>query len=483
MAASGGTGAPSARAAIQSAVLGALAKATLEDVSRFVTYDEISRRAHVSKGTVTYHFASRGELLDELLAGVLAAVLTSAPSDFVLPTLGLADPSAAAAGSADQPPPARDPSASIDRLAHILVALDATIRHTLEAPVGEGQRMEDIYGLVVAMLSLTAPNDEASRQTIATLRGRAREWHVRAARTLAELTDRSWRSPDAPEEFGMMVGALFDGFVVGRRADPEAPGWGAAVRGWMRLFMSFTDSLHDDDQGGVERLLATAAGTTPDPADRAEIAAAAARVYARDGWRGLTLAAVAVECARDPQAVGAAFRGRRGLASAVWLKHVPTLERAAATVLALPDVERALRAYLEAFVGIARSDPDLTSAFLNDVLRYSVQHGAPVGHPDDPRSHAPLPEQIAKVLEAYSGELRVFVGRPDVGPAIRERELDGAYAVTPEQAAARHRSAIYQRAVLISNATLLMCITRPAASVADVVDAVMDSAVHGILRS
>ena len=154
-----------------------------------------------------------------------------------------------------------------------------------------------------------------------------------------------------------------------------------------------------------------------------------------------------------------------------------------ATVLALPDVERALRAYLEAFVGIARSDPDLTSAFLNDVLRYSVQHGAPVGHPDDPRSHAPLPEQIAKVLEAYSGELRVFVGRPDVGPAIRERELDGAYAVTPEQAAARHRSAIYQRAVLISNATLLMCITRPAASVADVVDAVMDSAVHGILRT
>ena len=76
MAASGGTGAPSARAAIQSAVLGALAKATLEDVSRFVTYDEISRRAHVSKGTVTYHFDSRGELLDELLAGVLAAVLT-----------------------------------------------------------------------------------------------------------------------------------------------------------------------------------------------------------------------------------------------------------------------------------------------------------------------------------------------------------------------------------------------------------------------
>ena len=68
------------------------------------------------------------------------------------PTLGLADPSAAAAGSADQAPPARDPSASIDRLANILVALDATIRHTLEAPVGEGQRMEDIYGLVVAML-------------------------------------------------------------------------------------------------------------------------------------------------------------------------------------------------------------------------------------------------------------------------------------------------------------------------------------------
>ena len=34
--------------------------------------------------------------------------------------------------------------------------------------------MEDVYRLVVAMLSLTAPNDEASRQTIATLRGRAR---------------------------------------------------------------------------------------------------------------------------------------------------------------------------------------------------------------------------------------------------------------------------------------------------------------------
>ena len=48
--------------------------------------------------------------------------------------------------------------------------------------------------------------------------------------------------------------------------------------------------------------------------------------------------------------------------------------------------------------------------------------------------------------------------------------------------AARQRRAIYQRAVLISNATLLMCITRPAASVADVVDAVMDLAVHGILR-
>ena len=119
-----------------------------------------------------------------------------------------------------------------------------------------------------------------------------------------------------------------------------------------------------------------------------------------------------------PGTAGAAFRGRRGLASAVWLKHLPTLERAAATVLALPDATTALRAYLEAFVGIARSDPDLTTAFLHDVLRYSVQHGAPVGHPDDPRTHAPLPEQVAKVLAAYAVELRVFSGRPGSGPAI-----------------------------------------------------------------
>lgn len=480
-AARGGAAALSARAAIHAAVLGALTEATLEDVSRFVTYDEISHRAHVSKGTVTYHFSSRGELLRELLSAVSTAVLTTAPPDFALPgpPAGSSDPVA----GADQAGLGPDAPSAIDQLAHVLVALDATIRHTLQTPVAEGHRMEDLYGLVVAMLSLTAPNDQASRETLATLRGRAREWHVHTAKTLAALTERSWRSPDAPEEFGIMVGALFDGFVVGRRSEPETAGWGTAVRGWMRLFMSFTDSLHDDDQGGVERLLATASEITPGPGERAEIASAAARVYARDGWRGLTLAAVAVESGLDPQVVGAAFRGRRGLASAVWLKHLPTLERAAATVLALPDATTALRAYLEAFVGIARSDPDLTTAFLNDVLRYSVQHGAPVGHPDDPRTHAPLPEQVAKVLAAYAVELRVFSGRPGSGPAILERELDGEYAAAPQERAERQRSAIYQRAVLISNATLLMCITRPTATVADVVDAVMDSAVYGILRS
>ena len=199
----------------------------------------------------------------------------------------------------------------------------------------------------------------------------------------------------------MMVGALFDGFVVGRRADPETAGWGSRSAGGCGCSCR-SPTLHDDDQGGVERLLATTSGITPRPGrpgrDRGGRGQGlrAGRLAGSYPRRGGGRAGVTRRPSVRPSRGGAGWRAR----VAQTRPDVGAGRRA--TVLALPDVEMALRAYLEAFVGLARSDPDLTSAFLNDVLRYSVQHGARSGT-RRPRSHAPLPEQIAKVLEAYEG--------------------------------------------------------------------------------
>lgn len=256
-----------------------------------------------------------------------------------------------------------------------------------------------------------------------------------------------------------VIAALADGFMIRRRFDPDRMTAELFAETVLRIFETFS-VLHDEphDPDPTDRLLALPPGSHLDPHKREAVVEAAWRVYDREGYEGLTLAAVTAEAGVSRATVVANFRDTGGLAAAVWARFLPRLtagvqdDEAAGRALAA-----IVRGHVARLTDVARAHHALTGSVVQAMIRRAVE--VPTIRLDDPtdaRVLVPLPLVLAQVLGAHRDELRSGV------------------ADSPAEA--------FESAAMITSATLNLCITRPLLTPAEVAHRVADTTFGGMLR-
>lgn len=256
-----------------------------------------------------------------------------------------------------------------------------------------------------------------------------------------------------------VIVALADGFVMRGRFDAEAGRSELFADAIVRLFENLTaprGALFEPDP--AERLLPPPSGSNLDPHKRAAVVAAARAVYDRDGWEGLTVAAVAGEAEVSRTTVVSNLGDRGGLAAAVWARWLDGLAAALDDDLAEDrPVAVVVRRHLARLLELTRQHHRLTACFLEGAFAAAVEHPVPrPGDAADPRVVAPVPELLVPAIGAGADAFRP--GYAD-GPAN-----------------------VHDTAALLTNQALHLGTTRPVLTPAEVAHRVCDTTLVGMLR-
>lgn len=256
-----------------------------------------------------------------------------------------------------------------------------------------------------------------------------------------------------------VIAALADGFRLRRRFEAERMTAELFAETVLRIFESFS-ALHEEaqDPDPTDRLLTLPDGSNLDPHKREAVVEAAWRVYDRHGFEGLTLAAVTAESGVSRATVVANFRDTGGLAAAVWARFLPGLH---AGVREDEEQGRGLvatvRGHVARLTDVARRHHALTGTLVQAMIRRAVESpNVHAADPSDPRVLVPLPVVILPVLREHHAELRAGVA--DTGAEALES------------------------AMVITSATLNLCITRQLLTPAEVAHRVCETTFGGMLR-
>lgn len=428
------------------AALDLVAAADLADVSAFVGMKQVARAVPVSPGTMTYYFGSREAFSREVFAHIFERFDQEwfyTGVDAKLARL------------------AREP----DDLVDIMAAVAAQVERLSPGPdtpaVGEEeQRLVTAFGVAEALLSAVAPNDPQAAEAIRETLARDRAYYGTLVEMLGELTGRAWRPGADPARFVVAMQGLVEGFLHVRRSDPGAAPMAVLADTLLRMYLSLTSDAEDlgtDDFDALHARFSREPLAEDQEALLCRAVRAATSVYARGGWNGLTIAAVAEEMGVDRIAVVRIFGDRRGLAAAIWAHRLPALRRVASSLAGTPGVAEVARTFLEALVEQARLDVALSAALLEGVFSATIApERAAAPESLDPRKLVPLPRILAPLLEDRADQLSL-------------EEVPGGLTVS-------------DAAALLCNTALHVAFTRPKWDEGRVVDVVMATTFAGMTR-
>lgn len=378
-----------------------VATADLAQVATFLGLKQVARAVPVSPGTMTYYFGSREEFSREVFEHIFDrfyAYWSYASVEEALERL---------AGGAGDLAGVADAVAS--QVARVAPGPDSPPMDDAE------RRLAASFSMAEALLTAVAPNDSRATRILAVRAERDREHFATFVLALMEITGRSWRTGVELEQLVVAVQSLIEGFLHVRRIDPAAAPVAALSDGLLRLYLALTADARDLDADAADALHARFSRELHQ-ADRevlvSRAVAAATNVYARAGWNGLTIAAVAAELGVDRIAVVRIFVDRRGLAAAIWADRLPALRRVARSLAQTPEVAEVVRIFLETLVDLARRDVALSAALLEGVFAASIAPDGATADALDPRRLVPLPQVLAPLLEARADQL-ALAGVPD----------------------------------------------------------------------
>ncbi|SDB80285.1 regulatory protein, tetR family [Raineyella antarctica] len=421
------------------AAMDLLAQAELTDVTTFIGMKQVARAVPVSPGTMTYYFGSREVLVREVLQHVLERFGTEWSYDGV--DRAMAD---LARGEGDLAGVARSLAQQVARL--------APGPDSPEADDGQ-RRLFASFGVAEALLAAVAPNDPVAAQTVAALAAHQRERYAALTQTLMDITGRAWRPGADPDQLVIATQALVEGFLRVRRFDPGSAPVAVFADTLLRLYLSLTANADDLDADAVDALHARFS-KEPLGVDQKEslarATAAVQRIYARHGWNGLTIPAVAAELGVDRIAMVRIFTDRRGLAAAVWAHRLPALRRVARSLGGTAPVEEVVQIFLEELVELARRDVPLTAALLEGVFSATLERATETSTETEEASQTeavPAPESLNP---------KELVPLPAIlAPLLEERAEQLALDAIPGGLSA------FDAAALLCNATLQLSFTRP----------------------
>lgn len=366
-----------------------LAEVDLADVAgAAVGVRAVAEAAGVSPATVNHHFRPDGGGRNRRLA---AAAVTHAMDRWTHagPT-AIAEAAIAAVGAVQ----AGEPDA-LDRLA--AVAADDVLWWTPDDD--EPHRERDSFNAALYLAIAAARCSGDARSALRRHYAEVTDIYADLYGTLLEATGRRPVEGLDVRDFTIVLSALADGFILRRRFEREAapaPLFGSVA---VRIFEALSTPVGAaEDHHPDDVLVPLPPGSQLDGHKRAAIARAATAVYMREGWEGISIAAVARESGAHRRTVIANFGDRAGLAAAVWAQFVPGLRTGLADDAALPVHRRVLR-HLERLAAVAAGHRHLTGAMMEGVLRAEARGLARGTEPDDPRAMVPLTSALAPVLE------------------------------------------------------------------------------------
>ena len=436
------------RAALLDAAADLLATADLESaIGGTVGVRGVATAVGVTPSTVNHHFPGGG--------GGRNARLCAAAIDHALLRRGVpvSERTAEAALTAAEELRAGDAEA-LGRLARI--AADHLIGITPDGDTPVDAEAEVVACLLAAAVAPRSPEVTRSLQAS----------YDQVTETLAPMYDglldaagRRLIGGIDSTDLTCLIAALADGFRLRRRFEPERASAELFAEATIRLFESFSAlNSEPQDPDPTDRLLLVPPGSGLDPHKREAVVDAAWKVYDRDGYPGLTIAAVATEAGVSRATVVANFRDTGGLAAVVWARFVPSVaagideDRAAGR--GLPVL---VRRHIDRVASVARAHHALTGALMEAVFRLSVEQGpARRDDPADPRALVPLPVFLVAPFVEHAAEFRT------------------GYADTPAEA--------FDSAVMLTTQTVHLCISRPLLSPAEVAHRVCDTTLAGMLR-
>jgi AcrR family transcriptional regulator len=436
------------RAALLDAAADLLATTTIEDaVGATVGVRGVAAAAGVTPSTVNHHFPGGGTARN--------ARLCAAAIDHALLRRGVpvSERTADAALAAAEDLRAGDPDA-LARLARIAA------EHLLGmAPDAEQRRDAESEAVATLIAAAVAPRSPDAVRSLQASYDQVTETLAPMYEGLLETAGRRLTGGIDTVDLTCLIAALADGFRIRRRFEPERATAELFAETTIRLFEAFSALKSEpQDPDPADRLLLVPPGSGLDPHKREAVVDAAWKVYDRDGFPGLTVAAVAAEAGVSRATVVANFRDAGGLAAAVWARFMPRLtsgvEQDVADGVALPVV---VRRHVDRLAAIARAHGQLTIALFASVFQHAVAKGPPRGQdPADPRTLVPLPSLLVTPLLAHAEEIR---------PPYAESA-----------------AAAFESASMLTTQALQLCMTRPLLSPADVAHRVCDTTLAGMLR-
>ncbi len=442
---------PGRRTELLSTAADLIGTSTLSEVLSFLGPRLLAKEAGISPGTVTHHFPAGEGMIGRLAAGHAFARV---PADAAMKTL---------MGHLDN---------SLNQLKQLggeaLSLLEAALIEELafyspDATTGDMAIEAEETALLLA--AAVAPRDEAAASLLREHMDPHRVVTEKLCEEVALILGRTWIKDIDARSMALAINALAFGFICLRRFDQVGAPLQEYARIVLRLFDASTHTLGSEPRDYRESFGPFDSGSGVDLRKRTAIEQAAVSLYeehrGKDGWRAVSVAAVASKAKVSRPTVVANFRDTNGLAAAVWVnKHrLDLIKYAERSRTSGGPIETSMRDVLISFVSAAKVDPELTHAFVAGILAYAVNQKGEhrPGDPTNPWELIDLPALLQPLIHAHADAFR------------------RGYADTPED--------IKDTATLLTHEVLNLSLTRPKLSVPAVVDIVLDTTLRGMIKN